>query len=124
MWRKVGSFTASIGAAALFGGSGMSADAVPSARHCRVIAAEKLTAESGGAAALCAEVERAVGAAVPSGKYGVEVRVLSPARLSATMVVDGRKLPEQNLASSDRNLTPGAVRRFARSLAQAAKTAR
>jgi hypothetical protein len=49
------------------------------------------------------------------------VKVISPSRLTATMVVKGHKLPEQHFATMDRNLTPGAVRRFARALAEAAK---
>jgi hypothetical protein len=40
------------------------------------------------------------------------------------MVVEGRELPELNLASSDRELTAGAIRRFAKSLGEAAKAAR
>jgi hypothetical protein len=65
-----------------------------------------------------------MGAAVPNVRYKVEVRVVTPARLSARMVVEGRELPELNLASSDRELTAGAIRRFAKSLGEAAKAAR
>jgi uncharacterized membrane protein len=120
MWRKIALFVASI---PLFGSAMTSADAAP-ARQCRVLAAEKLAPGSGSAAAICAEVERAMDAAIPGARYQIDVRVISPARLSATGSVDGRKFPEQNLASSDRNLTPGAIRRFARALGEAVKAAR
>ena len=120
MWRKIALIGASI---PLFGGAVSSADAAP-ARHCRVLAGEKLGPGSGGAAAICAEVERALNAAVPGARYAVDVRVISPARLAATGSVNGRSFPEQNLASSDRDLTPGAIRRFARTLGEAAKAAR
>jgi hypothetical protein len=70
---------------------------------------------------MCAEVERALAPAWPGCRYTAEVRVISPSRLTATMVVKGHKLPEQHFATMDRNLTPGAVRRFARALAEAAK---
>ncbi len=89
-----------------------------------MFAGEKLGAASGGEAAICAEVERAFDAYVPGARYQIDVRVKSPARLSATGSVNGRNFPEQNLASSDRNLTRGAIRRFARALAEAAKAAR
>jgi len=123
MWRKLATFTASLCAAAI-AGSAMSAGAAPLSRHCRVVAAAKLPAEAGGAASICSEIERAMGAAVPNVRYKVEVRVVTPARLSARMVVEGRELPELNLASSDRELTAGAIRRFAKSLGEAAKAAR
>lgn len=118
MWRKIALFVASI---PLFGSAMTSADAAP-ARQCRVLAAEKLG--PGTAAAICAEVERAMDAVIPGARYQIDVRIISPARLSATGSVDGRKFPEQNLASSDRNLTPGAIQRFARALGEAVRAAR
>jgi len=87
MWRKLATFTASLCAAAI-AGSAMSAGAAPLSRHCRVVAAAKLPAEAGGAASICSEIERAMGAAVPNVRYKVEVRVVTPARLSARMVVE------------------------------------
>jgi hypothetical protein len=123
MWRKLATFTASLCAAAI-AGSSMSAGAAPLKKQCRVVAAAKLPAQAGGAASICSEIEQAMGAAVPNARYEVEVRVVTPARLSARMIVEGRQLPELNLASSDRELTAGAIRRFARSLGEAAKAAR
>ena len=121
MWRKIALLAASI---PVFGITMTSADAASSARQCRVLAAEKLGAASGGPASICAEIERALGVAVPGARYKIDVRVVSPARLSASGTVNGHSLAEQNLASSDRDLTPAAIRRFARSIGEAAKAAR
>ena len=106
-------------AAALFCGSAcaMSSQGNPSA-HCRVIGGDKLPAESGGAAALCSEIERAMAARLPGAEYRAEVRVLSASRLSATMVADGRALPEQHLASMDRDVNRASFERFATVLAE------
>ena len=102
----------------------MSAHAAAPGHLCNVVAGEKLAAGSGGAKGICAEVERAMAAALPGVRYTAEVRVISPSRLAATMVVKGHRLPEQHFATMDRNLTPGAVRRFARALAEAAKASK
>lgn len=120
MWRKIASLAASI---SVLGGGAMSAEATP-VRQCRVIEPHKLGAASGGAARLCAEVEGALKAAVPGARYKIDVRVVSPARLAATGTINGHELPEQNLASSDRDVTPAAIKRFARSIGEAAKALR
>ena len=45
--------------------------------------------------------------------------------LGTILVVNGRTLPEQNFAVMDRELNPGAIRRFAESLAgEVAKAAK
>jgi hypothetical protein len=93
--------------------------------HCRLVAGEKALAGLPGTSSLCAEIEKAVAAAAPHARYSAEVRALSPSRLSATLVVDGRTLPEQNFAVSDRNLGPDSIRRFAQALsAEVAKAAK
>ena len=125
MWSKIGSLGIRLAATiALAGASAVSAHAAAPSSRCSVVAGEKLAAGSGGANGICAEVERAMAAALPGVRYTAEVRVISPSRLTATMVVKGHKLPEQHFATMDRNLTPGAVRRFARALAQAAKASK
>lgn len=94
----------------------------PSAMNnqCRLIGGEKLPRSvSGGGDAICAEIRRAITAKAPHARYRAEVRVLSKFRLDATLVVDGRALPEQNFAIMDSELNAGAVQRFAASLAQA-----
>lgn len=85
---------------------------------CRVNGAAKLPADSGGADALCAAIEQAVSAASPGAR--VEVQVLSPYSLAATIrTADGRVLPEQKMAVSDRKLTKGSIERFARAIGAA-----
>ena len=102
----------------------MSAGAQPRGR-CIVESAAKLPGAAGGADAICREIERAVASAAPTARYSVAVKVVSSSRLSAVLVVDGRTLPEQNFAVMDRELNPGAIRRFAESLAgEVAKAAK
>jgi hypothetical protein len=98
------------------GAAAMSPSGKASVR-CHVVGSEKLPRTSGGASAICAEVERAVAAVAPAARYSAEVKVLSRSKLAATLVVNGRTLPEQNFAIMDRELNPGAIERFARSLA-------
>jgi hypothetical protein len=86
--------------------------------RCRVVSGEKLLASSGGARALCAEIERAIAAAVPTAKYTAEVKALSSTRLAATLIVDGRMLPVQNFAVMDDTLKPASMKRFADSIAR------
>jgi hypothetical protein len=110
------SFTAVVLAVTIASANG-SACAInsPSAKPaaCRVIDGAKLPPASGGAAALCAAIERAAGAA-----FTVEVRVLSPSSLAAYVTTaDGRRLPEQRLDISDNQFTKGSFERFARNLA-------
>ena len=93
--------------------------------RCVVDSAAKLPAASGGADAICREIERAVAVNAPTARYSVNVQVVSSSRLSAVLVVNGRTLPEQNFAVMDRELNPGAIRRFAESLAgEVAKAAK
>lgn len=93
--------------------------------YCRVTGGEKLPAATGGAKAVCAAVERAVATRAPNARYTAEVKVLTPSRLSTSLVVDGRTLPEQNFAVTDRELGEGSIRRFANSIAaEVAKAAK
>lgn len=95
------------------------------AESCRVVGASKLPAQSGGSSALCAAVKRAVSQRAPGVAYKVEVRVLSPSRLVATVTTGaGRTLPEINHAISDSNLTSKSLERFAFAIAaELARTA-
>ena len=94
-------------------GAPMSASAGQSGGRCVVESALKLPAASGGADAICREIERAVAAAAPTTRYMAKVTVVSVSRLSAVLIVNGRSLPEQNFAVMDRELNPGSIRRFA-----------
>jgi len=84
---------------------------------CRVVAGEKLPPGAGGSSVICREVEQAIAALAPNTRYSAVVKVLSRSMLAATLMVDGRTLPEQKFAVSDRELNPGSIRRFAQSLA-------
>ena len=86
-------------------------------RNCRVTGGEKLPAASGGAGALCAAIEAAVGQHAPKVRYDVEVKVLSRSRLAATILVNDRRLPEQKFAVTDRDLNSESIKRFAAALA-------
>ena len=88
-------------------------------RSCRVIAGEKLLAATGGANALCMEIQRAVAAAAPKARYKAEVKVLPRSRLSTTLVVNGRTLPEQKFAAMDSGLSESVIRSFAEGIATA-----
>jgi len=85
--------------------------------RCQIVGGEKLPPDVGGSAALCAEIERAIAELAPRAHYSTEVKVHSKSRLSATLVVNGRTLPEQKFAIMDSDLNAGAIQRFARSLA-------
>jgi len=86
--------------------------------ECRVVGAGKLPQAVGGADKLCAAIERAAAAGGGSARFTVEVRVLSDSSLAATLTTaDGKVLPEQKFASSDRVLNPDSIERFAKSLA-------
>jgi hypothetical protein len=85
---------------------------------CRVVGGEKLPTEVGGSDALCEAIERAIAARAPNMGHRVEVRVLSPSRLVATLTTgDGQQLQDLNHAVSDRALTEGSVERFAEAIA-------
>jgi hypothetical protein len=53
----------------------------------------------------------------PAARYSAKVTVISRSRLAATLIVNGRALPEQKFAIMDRELNAGAIERFAHSLA-------
>jgi hypothetical protein len=115
-----------LGAALVVPASTAAMSAAPGAHpHCRVVAGEKALGGLPATQSMCAEIEKAIAAAAPKVRYSVEVRALSASRLVATLVVNGRKLPEQNFAVSDRNLDADSIRRFAKALAtEAAKAAK
>lgn len=93
--------------------------------ECRVVDAGKLPRAVGGADQLCAAIERAAAAGGLGERFAVEVRVLSDSSLAATLTTaDGKVLPEQKFASSDRMLNPDSIDRFAKSLAIAISSAK
>ena len=99
------------------GGMAMTAADQPRPANCWVIDGQNLPLASGGSAAICAEIERAIASQAPTVHFSAEVRVLSSSRLAATLVVNGRSLPEQKFAVMDSELSRTTIERFAQSLA-------
>ncbi len=114
MWSKI--FAGVIASATVVAASAPAMSALQNGL-CRVVNGEKLPAESGGAAAICSAVEQAMAARAPKVRYTAEVRVLSKSALAALVVADGKALPKQEFAVSDRNLNPSSIKRFAEGLA-------
>ena len=93
----------------------MNSPALSTAR-CHVIGVEKLPADIGGADAICRAIAHAA-AKVPGQAFTVEVRVLGASSLAATLTTaDGKVLPVQKMAVSDRALGRDSIDRFAASL--------
>ena len=97
------------------GTTAMSVASSSGAARCRVIAGEKYLGTS--KKTLCREIEAAIAAEVPGARYTAEVKALSPTRLTAQLVVNGRALPEHKFAVMDADLGIESMKRFARSLA-------
>jgi hypothetical protein len=100
------------------GGLAMSPPRAVTVGHCTIIGGENLPAAVGGNEALCAAIERAIASRAPTVRYSAQVEVLPRSRLSATLVVNGRTLPEQKFAVMDRELNPASIQLFADSLAE------
>jgi hypothetical protein len=83
---------------------------------CTVSGGELLPIATGGAAALCAAIAQARGAAQPG--VTVDVRVVSPHMMAATQTLaDGRRLAEVKTASADRPLAKSSFDLLAEALA-------
>lgn len=91
--------------------------AVPTT-HCTVVASEKLASEAS-FKGICSVIEQAVAARAPNVPYSAKVRIVSTSRLAATLIVNGKTLPEQNFAVMDRELNASAIQHFANGLADA-----
>jgi hypothetical protein len=92
--------------------------------RCHVVNGEKLPAEAGDEAAVCAAFEKAIADQAPKARYDkIEIEVFSKAGLGAKVLRDGRELAAQRFSIMDKNLNSESIRRFARSLAsEVAKT--
>lgn len=89
-----------------------------SAATCNVVGAEKLPPQSGGRAALCAAIEKAVSDKVPGVGFTADVTVISDWKLGARITTaDGRHLPEQRHVVLDAKLDRRSFEQFANSLA-------
>lgn len=85
---------------------------------CRVVGGDKLPAEVGGGKAICGAIQSAARSQAPGVSFTVEVVILSPSALAATVrLADGRTLPERRMAVSDRLLNSASIGRFAAAIA-------
>jgi hypothetical protein len=87
--------------------------------HCQVTGSDKLATSSAGFNTICDEVERAIAANAPGVRYSAEIKIISASRLAAGLIVNGQKLPVQNFAVMDGNLSTASIKRFATALAVA-----
>ena len=86
--------------------------------RCQVVDGEKLPAESGGAAALCAAIERAATSSALNIPFTVQITVGSRSILSADVTLsDGRKLPSLRIAEMDRPISKSTFDRFGAAIA-------
>jgi hypothetical protein len=107
-----------VAAAALAGGSACAMNSPSIQPICIVEHGDRLPPETGGTAGLCAAIIKAAAEGTGGLPASVQVRVLSASRLSATVTLaDGRVLPDQNMASSDRQLNSSSIERFAAAIA-------
>jgi hypothetical protein len=103
--------------AALFGESACAMNSPVPASRCQVVGASQLPADIGGPDARCSAIEQALQAAAPK-PAGVEVNVISPYLLSATVsLADGRRLPASKVGRSEHQLGARAVQMLADSIA-------
>lgn len=109
--------TGIVALAALVLVNGNAVTAGVSKNPCRVVGTEKLPPETGGMAGICAAVEQAVAARAPNVAYSAEVKVISASKLTASLIVNGKSLPEQRFAVMDRRLNASAIQHFAEGLA-------
>jgi hypothetical protein len=86
--------------------------------HCTMIGGNALPPALGESEAICRAVEAAIIARSSTHDYRVQVKVASPSRLSADVVVNGRTLPEQRFAVMDGVINSGSIQRFAESIAE------
>lgn len=99
-------------------GSAMTVSGRDGAGACHVNGGDKLPSAVG-SDSLCAAVTRAIAAQAPNARFAVEVTVVNPAMLRATLTVDGHMLPAQSFAVMDRNLDSASIDRFANAVAAA-----
>lgn len=119
MWGRIAGMAALAAAVAPSGGLGMSKSGTARFGDCAVIGGDSLPLASGGSAALCSAIDRAIKAQAPTARYRVDVKVASATRLSAGLIVNGQALPEQRFAVMDGHLNSVSVEHFAHAVAAA-----
>lgn len=107
-----------LGIAMTGGGAYGMSGSIAKSHGCHVVDGKKLPSEAGGPRALCAVFEEAIRSRAPNTPYSLELRILSAHSLAAVVTLaDGRKLEEQQMAVSDRQLNQGSIKWFAQAIA-------
>lgn len=89
------------------------------ASWCEVVSGEQFLNKTGGAAALCKAIERAVSAQRLTEVFTVTVRVGEGSSFSADVTLaDGRRLPVMSMVEFDRAMTEDTINRFGLSVAE------
>src|SRR5579884_1530960 len=100
MWRTPWRLTALIAALASSGATAMKPVRVTNGK-CTIVGSAALPELPGGSDSICRTIAAAIRAQAPSVHYSVEVTVVSASRLSADLIVEGKKLPQQRFAVMD-----------------------
>ena len=117
--RKIKLLLAFAMAGSIGGNACAMADSRADTPACVVGGADKLPAGLNGDS-ICTAIRAAARDLSPGAAFSVEVRVVSASSLAARIRLgDGRDLPEQKMAVSDRMLNPGSIERFAAAIAAA-----
>jgi hypothetical protein len=125
MRTKLSRWVAALTLAAASGSACAMTNASVTPEQCRIVDAGKLPAEAGDAKSFCAAIVAAAERQAPGAPYSVEVHVLSPSSLAATVrLANGKQLPEQRMAVSDGELRKRSLDRFADALGAAIAAAR
>lgn len=117
--RKIKLLLAAAMAGSIGGNACAMAGAAAESPACIVSGADKLPAGLNGDA-ICAAIRAAARKASSGTGFSVEIRVVSASSLAARISLrDGRTLPEQKMAVSDRSLDSGSIERFAMAIVNA-----
>ena len=89
---------------------------------CKVIGADKLPAQTGGASALCGAIEKALAETKVTGPISIEITIRSPRVLAAAVKRGDVALPEMTMDVFDTAINQDIIDRFARSVANYARS--
>ena len=87
--------------------------------ECRVVGTERLP-KGLDHNSVCTAIKQALAQQGVRAPYAVDVEIKSSTRMSASLTLNGRALPRQNLAVSDDQLTLASIRQLAKALAATA----
>ena len=100
------------------GGAHMMSQSKSPSVACKVVGADKLLADAGGAMNLCEQIQSAAAAAAPGVPFAVEIQSPAAHTLAARISLpNGRVLPDLNITIIDRPLDRSSIERFANAIA-------